>query len=157
MPAVLVRWLHIVSLVKKGQKRPIFLRIFSLFLPLFFCCFLHSKNRLFDTLKKKRRFLTKKTPIFSKKTKIFWKKTAIFLCKNERFWKSDSYKGDFFAWKRPEKVDIFGKINRRFDKIKHRFIRPKRRLIFAKRHFALPSGWKSESTQIVSERKRRPE
>ena len=43
-----------------------------------------EKNRLFDMLEKKRRFLTKKTPIFSKKTKIFWKKTAIFLCKNER-------------------------------------------------------------------------
>ena len=149
MPTVLVRWLHIVSLVKKGQKRPIFLLIFSLFLPLFFCWFLHSKNPLFDTLEKNAVFSPKKRQFFQKKRRFFCVKWAN--------WKSDSYKGDFFAWKRPEKVDIFGKINRRFDKIKHRFIRPKRRLIFAKRHFALPSGWKSESTQIVSERKRRPE
>ena len=51
----------------EGQKRVVFFRIFSLFLPLFFCCFFTSKNRLFDMLEKNRRFArTKRRSILPK-------------------------------------------------------------------------------------------
>ena len=51
-------------------------------------------------LEKKRRFLTKKTPIFSKKTAIFW-------CKNERIENQALTKAIFLLENAPKKSVFF--------------------------------------------------
>ena len=127
---------------QKKAKTSYFSSDFFAVFTLVFLLIFALKKPTFWYSRKKTPFSHQKNANFFKKNEDFLEKNGVFLCKNERFWKSDSYKGDFFAWKRPEKVDIFGKINRRFDEIKHRFIRAKRRLIFAKRHLIFFRTWK---------------
>ena len=142
MPAVLVRWLHIVSLVKKRAKTSYFSSDFFAVFTLVFLLIFALKKPTFWYARKKTPFSHQKNANFFKKNEDFLEKNGDFFCVKMSELKIRQLQRRFFRLKTPWKSRYFSQNKSPFWQNKTAFYPTKTPTYFCKTPFRSTLGLK---------------